>query len=72
MVHQIEKHVHYFLFDLLYAGYVYLFFLSGYSYIYLEIWCGNDADPHKANSDEFYPEYALYLCEKWYRLYGKM
>ena len=55
-----------------YAGYVYLFFFSGCSYIYLWIWCGKDADPHKAKSDELYPEHALYVCEKHNRLYSKM
>ena len=47
-------------------------FFSGCSYIYLWIWCDKDADPHIAKSDELYPEHALYLCEKYNRLYSKM
>ena len=72
MAHHIEKHVHCLLFDLFLCWVCVFFFFSGCTYIYLWIWCGKDTDPHKAKSDELYPEHALYLCEKHNRLYSKM
>ena len=72
MAHHIKNHVHCLLFDLFLCWVCVFIFFSGCSYIYLWIWCGKDVDPHKAKSDELYPEHALYVCEKHNRLYSKM